>query len=295
MNNLSVALVLGGGFAKGAYQFGFLKSLLRYLPEGSIRYISASSVGVLNGYALSASKTDVGENLWRTKNFGNIFEFFKLSWKDGAFGKIVDAVISDSDFLAIPLMINLCQFPKIQELYLELSGQYKQFWKSAVKGSISFPVVSKKPTRFFKKYYMDGGFLDNIPLGPALNTDVDMIIVLHCDARYLPIEKSYYRNKIILDVDVSAKSTGILKTFDIKSNSLNKMVDEGEVYGEELGSFVFPCGERHDFYSVRERTYEFLKRDYKNRKNKQSLDTIGTVINELYCWLFLEDSELYKI
>lgn len=73
------------------------------------------------------------------------------------------------------------------------------------------------------------------------------------------------------------------------------MVDEGAAYGDELGKFVFPRGEKHDFYSLRERTYEYLKHDYKNRKNKQSLDTIGTVINQLYCWLFLEDSELYKI
>lgn len=295
MNNLSVALVLGGGFAKGAYQFGFLKSLLNYLPKENIRYISASSIGVLNGYALSSDKMDLGESLWRTKDFGNIFDFFRLSWKDDVFSKIVDLIVYDSDFLRIPLTLNLCQFPKMQELYLELQGRKQKFWKNAVRGSISFPIISKKPAKFFKKYYIDGGFLDNIPLGPALNSNADMIIVLHCDSRYLPIEKSFCQNKIILDVDVSAKSEGILKTFDIKTTSLNKMVDEGAAYGDELGKFVFPRGEKHDFYSLRERTYEYLKHDYKNRKNKQSLDTIGTVINQLYCWLFLEDSELYKI
>lgn len=231
MNNLRVALVLGGGFAKGAYQFGFLKSLLDYLSEENVSYISASSIGVLNGYALSSDKMAIGENLWRTENFGNILDFFRLSWKEDVFSKIVDMIVSDTDFLKIPLTLNLCKFPKMQELYIELQGKKQKYWKSAVRGSISFPVISRKPACFFKKHYIDGGFLDNIPLGPALNTDADMIIVLHCDSRYLPIEKSYYHNKIILDIDVSAKSEGIFKTFDIKTSSLNKMLDEGALYG----------------------------------------------------------------
>lgn len=295
LNNLKIAIVLGGGFAKGACQFGFLKSLLKYIPNENIVYISASSIGVLNGYALSSNKMPEAEHLWRTKDFGNIFNFLKKSWKEDVFSQIVNMLCFENDVLNIPLSLNMCQFPKFQELYLELNGKKQNFWNSALRASISFPVVSKKPTRFYKKYYIDGGLLDNIPIAPALNSNANLIIVLHCDARYLPIEKSYYRNKVILDVDVTAKSNGLLKTFDLRPASLNKMLNEGESYGEETAKMIFPLSHDLNFYSVRENVHNFIKYDYKNRKNKQSLDTLGTLINELYCSLFIEDSDLYKL
>lgn len=290
MSNLKVALVLGGGFAKGAYQFGFIKSLLNYLPKENVSYVSASSIGVLNGYALAADKMDDGERLWRTKDFGNIASFFKMSWKQDILTQIVDMLSSKTDTLNIPLTLTMCQVPRFQELYLELSGPYKKYWRPAMRASISFPVVSKKPTKFFKKYYIDGGLLDNIPIAPMLNTDADMLVILHSDAHYLPVEKTYYRNKIILDVDVTAKSEGLLKTFDIRTESLNKMVDEGLIRGDELGSMIFKDS-LDDQTKLRINCAEYMKNDYKHRKTKQSLDTLGTLINELYCSLFIDDIE----
>ena len=46
---MNIGLVLSGGMAKGAYQVGALKAINELFPKGSIKYISASSIGVLNG------------------------------------------------------------------------------------------------------------------------------------------------------------------------------------------------------------------------------------------------------
>ena len=48
---MNIGLVLSGGMAKGAYQVGALTAIKEIIPDGNIKYISASSVGALNSYA----------------------------------------------------------------------------------------------------------------------------------------------------------------------------------------------------------------------------------------------------
>lgn len=50
---MKIGLVLGGGFARGAAQAGFLKGLLNYLQPEEIALMSCSSIGAMNGLALS--------------------------------------------------------------------------------------------------------------------------------------------------------------------------------------------------------------------------------------------------
>ena len=57
-------LALGGGAARGSYQFAFVRTLME---EGGykIDHISGVSAGALNAYQLSAGMTDRGEYIWK--------------------------------------------------------------------------------------------------------------------------------------------------------------------------------------------------------------------------------------
>ena len=62
---MNIGLVLSGGMAKGAYQIGALKALNNFVPLEEIKYISAASVGVLNGYAYATNNIENADTLRR--------------------------------------------------------------------------------------------------------------------------------------------------------------------------------------------------------------------------------------
>ena len=64
-------LVLEGGGAKGAWQFGALKAL----AERGVQFdaVSGTSVGALNGAIWSANHTDFGEKMWSEISLSSIF------------------------------------------------------------------------------------------------------------------------------------------------------------------------------------------------------------------------------
>jgi predicted acylesterase/phospholipase RssA len=65
-------LVLEGGGAKGAWQFGVLKAL----DEAGIKfdYVAGSSVGALNGALWAAGRLDLGDELWNSLSLSKVYK-----------------------------------------------------------------------------------------------------------------------------------------------------------------------------------------------------------------------------
>ena len=63
---MNIGLVLSGGMAKGAFQIGALKALNSFVPLKEIKYVSCSSIGVLNGYSYITGNLDKAERAWRS-------------------------------------------------------------------------------------------------------------------------------------------------------------------------------------------------------------------------------------
>lgn len=66
-------LVLEGGGAKGAWQFGALQAL----DEAGIKfdYVAGTSVGALNGALWASGRLDIGEDLWGALSSSKVFKF----------------------------------------------------------------------------------------------------------------------------------------------------------------------------------------------------------------------------
>jgi NTE family protein len=67
-------LVLEGGGAKGAWQFGVLQAF----AENGIYFdvVSGTSVGALNGAIWCAGRMDVGQEMWSSMSLARVF-----AWK----------------------------------------------------------------------------------------------------------------------------------------------------------------------------------------------------------------------
>lgn len=80
-NNTSgprIGLVLEGGGAKGAYQFG----ALRAFAKRGVKFttVAGTSVGALNAAIWSTNKLDEGRKLWATITPADLYPFFRPRW-----------------------------------------------------------------------------------------------------------------------------------------------------------------------------------------------------------------------
>lgn len=137
--------------------------------------------------------------------------------------------------------------------------------------------------------------MDNIPVRKLTqDTDCNLIIVLHCDARYIPPQEIYSEDKIIMDLDVSVELASPIEGFDIRHKTLVKMFEEGEEYGERVCSRVFEGYPDIEFDELQKRINEFLIEDYQTRRKRASFDTFYTFLNQVYYALFEDDDKIFN-
>ena len=288
MSDLKYAIVLGGGFAKNAYQFGFMKAFCEQVSRENIVAIACASGGALNGYALSANKLEEGEAMWRNFSCSGAWDFLLRSWRRDILSEIADMLIKPEDVPDIPLILPLCRVPKIEALYLRLNGCDFDEMRKIMRAAIAFPVVSKFPVKVYKKRYIDGGALDNIPVSAVMKSEADVVVVLHCDPMYLSVPKLYEYGKAIVDIDVTTDDVTLMSSFKVQKKELNKMLDNGYAYGKETCAYLFGVKE-NSFGEVQRRIYAFLRNDYGRRRRKPALDIVATTLNKIYNYLLLEN------
>lgn len=288
MNDLKFAVVLGGGFAKNAYQFGFLKAFCEQIPRNNIVAVACASGGALNGYALSADKLDDGEAMWRNFSCSGAMDFLARSWRRDIMSDIVDSLVKPEDKLQIPTVVPLCRVPKIEALYIHLESCNAEELRKIMRAAIAFPVASKYPVKVYKRRYIDGGALDNIPVAAVMKSEADIVMVLHCDPMYLPVPKIYEFGKIVVDIDVTTEDVTLFSSFKVRRKELNKMIDNGYSFGREVCAYLF--GDKDaSFEDIQRKAYAFLRSDYQRRRKKPALDIVATTLNKIYSYLLLEN------
>lgn len=234
-NDFKLGVVLSGGLAKGAYQIGFINALLKYFRRDQIEYVSGASIGICNAYALSANKIPEIVKLWHSIDSSNIFSLWKELVLKKFIKKNIVNLVEEDDTLNIPMYITtLSVFPKFNFKYVRFAGSADMRWRDLIRGSIGFPVVTGSQVYFNRKFYTDGGVVDNIPIQPLLNKNLDLIIVLHFDPSFNILRHCTPNNDNVLEIDLSVCSNFEKKSFDFSQKNISKMIKQGFEYGEEL-------------------------------------------------------------
>lgn len=197
------ALVLAGGGARGAYQIGAWRALKELGMTFDL--ITGTSVGALNGGLILQGDLEAAEIMWSQIDTGKILTFPGMSVEKGF---SVNAVLKEMQHFAFSAVASqgvsteplnqliqelldekkmaeqtqelfLCttQVPQMKEVVVSFKATPAgDFHRWLLASSSFFPAM--EATKIGDKYYVDGGYRNNIPVDVALaNGGTELIII----------------------------------------------------------------------------------------------------------------------
>lgn len=260
---IKLGLVLSGGIAKGAYQLGFCKAISDRKHSFEISALSASSIGILNGYALLVNKLDVAEKIWRNVNVSGFNNLCKNLLKYDAVYRFIDDFCCPELRVIVPFYATYWIPPEIKPHYERIDVYGYPEICDYLKAGISVAPIMKPVIINGAKYY-DGAILENTPLIPLKNVDADVIIAIQFD-NYIQKE---IIDKINCPVIFLNLQDGNFKfdNFSADTVAVDKMIN----YGYEVGDYLLTLMEKRFYDKSR---FICLVDYYNNRFNCKK--TIG--------------------
>ncbi len=236
---MDIGLVLSGGLAKGAYQIGALKALGEFVPSEEIKVISFASIGALNGYAYSVGRLDEAERMWREacsdKSQRNILKFMRsprLAEYTDALGKYACTGRSH-------VYCALYDFDRSSVTYKNISRVDGADIPDYLRACVALPPIMRT-VKIGGTNYLDGGVIDNIPVFPLIDHELDYTICVYFDESAIEFERANFDDRII-KVSFPDKS-GFGESFYLREAALNEMIEKGYDTAKGIFSRVFSEG-----------------------------------------------------
>ena len=239
-SEINVGIVFSGGFAKGAYEIGFCKAILEYINKESIKVVSGASIGALNAYGFINNKLDYLCDIWKNLDFKSAKEFFVKQNKRDIVYEYIDELVNNEDLTNNnPCYINYIKVPNISLCYENVNNEDKEIQKSLLKASISVPTLYK-PVFVKENFYVDGAFLDNTPITPLKNKNLDLIFVLRFDHSSESYEK-FNTNATVIEI-VFEDDKKLKDYFNFNKHLTKKLIKDGYKQSKIILDKVFECG-----------------------------------------------------
>ena len=232
---MKIGLVLSGAMGKGAYQVGALRAIEEYIAPKDVNYVSAASAGILNAYAFLCGKTELAADFWRSVNGKKervlIPGLYKSNLIPDAIEELSRYEIEGKCFF-YPV-VNLKNKRLVYHRLEKIDGQEKEYLRAAV----AFPVLSP-PVRIDGLNYYDGAIIDNIPVAPLIEYDLDYIICIYFDDYNYTFESEEFDERV---VKITFRDR-FFDTFCFTRERTEKMLQEGYVRAKNVLDFVFQSG-----------------------------------------------------
>lgn len=261
------AIVLCGGGSRGAYEIGVWKSLL----EHGITYdmVLGTSIGAINGALMAEQEFSRAEELWETltidkviqdginfelslesmlANKENLIPFFKkyLSCKGADISPLrekIQSSISEKKLRSSPIDFGMVAvaFPSLKPVEMmkrEIpEGKLSEWLLASAACFPAFPMC-----KIENKYYIDGGYYDNLPIDYAIRQGAEEIIAI--DLNFAINHKEYLNRPWITYIKPSW-DLGSFLSFEPEVMKRNR--DMGYLDGEKALGYL--SGIRYAFHN----------------------------------------------
>ncbi len=221
---MNIGVVLSGGMAKGAFQIGALRAIDKFIPEGEIKYMSCASIGVLNGYAYVTKKLDIAESIWRDLCDDDNRFYVNQILKSSFLQHDIKLLIGEEDKIDIPFYATLFDSKRLRIVYKNLAKVKKLHVPDYLKASVAMPFYNK-PVQIGRTPYYDGAMLDNIPVFPLQEHELDYVICMYFDDTRHKFENITFDNKVIKITFPCANF--VKQAFLFSKEQIDDMIEEG--------------------------------------------------------------------
>lgn len=241
---MQTGLVLSGGGARGIAHLGVIKALQEKKLE--IDAVSGTSAGSIVGAFVAAGyePEEVFEIITKTNFIAAVRPALNIKGllKMDALGEILKRYLpQDFDHLKIPLTVAATEINEGREYYFSEGPLILP-----VLASSCIPVIFS-PVSFKSGLFIDGGILDNLPVGP-LKGKCDFIIGCHTNpiddnfnaksfnllierTLLLAINKNVIRNKDLCDLFLEPQDLKTYRSLDL--GKAKEIFEIGYIYAKE--------------------------------------------------------------
>lgn len=271
-----IGLVLSGGMVKGAYQVGVLQALLHYIPAEQFHIVSASSIGAINAFAMLSGQIDYAQEVWETtrleKNYTFVGSLLRKSFLDETIHNMVERNGILTQHLLIPLLN--CKERTLE--YIDFQGKNQEETEKFLNASIALPGFNK-PVEVGGIKYFDGAMIDNIPIAPFKERDMDYIICIYFDNSDYIFENEILDEKII---KINFTDNANLKSSLYAQNEhIMQMLQEGYQKADWICSRLFENGYEDVDYVLRQN--HILQKYHPEKHIRLSGDIIVNNMNKV--------------
>ncbi|MBR5134974.1 MAG: patatin-like phospholipase family protein [Clostridia bacterium] len=272
---MKIGLVLAGALVKGAYYVGALRALEEFIPPENITCVSTASVGTISAQAFFTHKLDRGEKMWYDLCNGDKKTFLTQLLPKKEIQDCINELTATPDPLDRPFYTSLLNSSQMTLCYDNLAGMTAEERALRTRASIAFPIYSE-PVIIDNNRYLDGGFVDNIPVHPLVDHDLDYIICFYFDAVAHKFEDHEFDNKVI---KITYPNMGkIRESLILSRDNVDRMIEEGYNQTKETLSKVFVNG-----YNDMETISRYIaeQNENENAKWRFTADLVISNINRL--------------
>ena len=287
MKDLRIGLVFSGGFAKGAYEIGFCKAIMEYTKMDNIKAVSGASIGAINAYGFINNKFEYLCKVWKSLEFRSAKEFFVKSDKRKViYDYITDMQLDEIKKSEAACYINYIKVPNITLCYKNVNNESSEIQNDFLKASISVPGLYN-PILVKEDYYVDGAFLDNTPISPLANENLDLIFVLrfdHASEEYNDLNTNAAIIEIVFEDDKKLKDY-----FYFNSSLTNRLIEQGYKKSKDILEVVFKYGEHIEYIKSIAKIYNQESRKNLIPKSGEELVTKMNKLRKIFKNEYLDD------
>lgn len=250
---MNIGLVLSGGAAKGAYQIGALRALSQFIPLQEIKYISCSSIGVLNGYAYATGKLEQAEQMWRDVCNNDTRLIVNQILRSSMLQQNIRNLYDSERKLPCVFYCSLLDLPNRNVVYKDLSTVSRKRIPLYLKASVAVPIYNRS-VQIGNISYFDGAIGDNIPVYPLMKHNLDYIICIYFDNTCYRFENELFDSKVI---KIALPAESVLKEFVVfEHDSIENMIQFG--YDKTMYTLKLFFSEGYDNLDYIYRTIEYM-------------------------------------
>lgn len=222
----NVGLVLSGGMAKGAFQVGALRAISEVFPPGAIKFISASSIGVLNAYAYATGCLERAELMWKNACSDGCRRTITQMLRSSLLQTNIQTIVTDAPIKAEVFYCTLLDIQKRKVVYKNIEPIPNELISQYLRASVAMPVYNRA-VRIENTLYFDGAMADNIPVFPLMKHRLDYLICIYFDDVSYRFENEYFDNKIIKITYPS--QTMLSQSLFFRKEGIQTMIDDGYI------------------------------------------------------------------